>query len=172
MEACTANACRSPFLIAIDSAQALFRPSHYFEPTTTAFLPSYALFVPRLLLGYITGKNPLARGTVLLAASSTPTILQSRAVDFLSVPSRPSQSTPGPFDRIDGAYWDLAKDLQVASVPSMWSRTEAAGLFELLKATRQLRPALSDRTFLEKYIETGGRGADFVRALRGSMSSF
>jgi small subunit ribosomal protein S29 len=134
---------------------------------TSAFLPSYTLSVPRLLLQFITGRHTIGRGGVLLCSSANPTALQSPELNFKT---SHKGGAIGPYDGIDSAYWELVKDLEVFQLPTSWTQKEAAGLFEMLQATRQLRTSLSDRSFLEKYIETGGRGVHLVSALKETMA--
>lgn len=142
-----------PVLLAIDSAQALYRPTKYQDASFNR-LDSFALSLPRQLLEFTSARKKLvrrlcrrsvdreshrvrqSRGATLLAASSTQSDYQSLAYNL----ALQGQSPDGVIWPGWAAYGELAKPLanhKQLEIPAL-VREEAAALIVGLQRTREL----------------------------------
>lgn len=129
-----ASQTTQPVLLAVDSAQALYRPSRYLSPDPTPYLlDSTALSVPRALLRFASGEQSFKSGAVLLASSAS-NAYPSSAVDVAL-----GQQQPAAYQARDAKYENLLKSMKAQKVPASMGLTEAAGLAELLKASKRMR---------------------------------
>ncbi|KAK4053389.1 hypothetical protein OIV83_001553 [Microbotryomycetes sp. JL201] len=157
-----------PVLLAVDDAQGLFATSKYVDPSYQP-VEAYQLAIPRLLLEFASGTQNFNTGAVVFADSVlSPT--KSTAVRRFLGDSRPQSSSP---------YTERASSFEVYSqalsgvrkqqVPARLSRTEAAGLMELIGGWRGNREAVSDALFLERYVATDGNPRLLRRSVQQSV---
>lgn len=133
------NQTHAPVLLAVDSAQALYRPTKYLSSDETPYLlDSTALSLPRLLLDYASGRKSFQRGAVLFASSYN-NAYQSRSVDIV-IDGR----QPGPFEQRSTLYEGLLKqNMKPLNVDAKMDLQDAAGLAELLKNSKRMRTGQS-----------------------------
>lgn len=135
---------RSPILLAIDCAEALYTQSKYLNVDAKPIHPSL-LSVPALLQQCLTGKGPFASLCTIAAVDKTSSIpaLQRRQQKEGQDSSAQVQSrSPGPL-----------------------TRTEAAGIYQHMADTLLLEHEPTDTTFIENLVSSDGNALLFTRGL-------
>ena len=123
----------TPVLLAIDSAQSLFRQSDYLKPDSiTGRIDSFALQIPRVLLEYATGQKTF-KGLCLLSGCGSESS-QSRAVDLVS------SGVKSGYEDL-GLYGDLVRkaNLKWFKMEQGMSRSEAGVWLRVLEEAKILR---------------------------------
>ena len=121
---------RTPVLLAVDEAQALFMRSNYRSPHFD-LLESYALSLPRLLLDYVSGRKSFDRGAVLTAISlSTPQHAPPKEI-YAAIPELANAPIVTPYDKVDAHHVEAARGLEVFSVGDRLDLQEARGILDL-----------------------------------------
>lgn len=123
----------APVLLAVDSAQSLFRTSDYLLPdSVSGSIDSFALEVPRVLLEYITGQKSF-KGLCLLSGCGSESS-QSRAIEVVS------QGKDSGYEDL-GVYGELVKKaaLKWFKMEEGMTRSEAGGWLQVLEEAKILR---------------------------------
>ncbi|KAL7420408.1 hypothetical protein Q5752_005378 [Cryptotrichosporon argae] len=151
-------------VVAVDDAQALFRPSAYRAPDYTRLEP-YHLSVPALLLEYIAGRKTMARGTLLLALSSLP---QHPAPPSLLAPlGLPAPAPITAYTPLDPTHVANAEALQVVHVGPM-GKAETAGMYELWRRRGWARGD-SDEALVAALAAAAGNPLELGRSWRETL---
>lgn len=163
-----ASQTSKPVLLAVDNAQALYRPTKYLSSDAQPYLlDSTALSLPRALLDIAAGHKTFQRGAALFAASSS-AALQSVSLD---IGLRLRQ--PAAYEKRSELYEGLLLQgsMKPLDVSAKMDLEEAAGLAQMLHDARRMRTELTDAAFLDKYVASNGQIKKLVAALESSMSS-
>lgn len=124
----------APVLLAADAAQALYRPTQYLSPNQTPYhLDSTDLSLPRALLNFATGQNSFKNGAVLFASS------QSNAYPSPSVDMVLGKGKAEAYQPRSPLYEGLLKNMKSQKVSARMGLDEAAGLAEMLNASKRMR---------------------------------
>jgi small subunit ribosomal protein S29 len=121
---------RSPVLLAIDEAQALFMRSDYRSPQFD-YLESYALSLPRLLLDYVSGRKSFNKGAILTAISLSTARHAPPKDIYAAVPNLTKAPVITPYDNVNEHYVEAAKGLEVFNVGDRLDLQEARGILDL-----------------------------------------